>query len=25
LIAELNRRGGYDNMTIMTVKVNRIQ
>jgi protein phosphatase len=25
LIAELNRRGGYDNMTIMTVKVNRIE
>jgi protein phosphatase len=24
LIAEFNRRGGYDNMTIMTVKVNRI-
>jgi serine/threonine protein phosphatase PrpC len=24
LIAELNSRGGYDNMTIMTVKVNRI-
>jgi protein phosphatase len=25
LIAEFNRRGGYDNMTIMTVKVNRIE
>ena len=25
LIAELNRRGGHDNMTIMTVRVNRIQ
>jgi protein phosphatase len=25
LIAELNRRGGYDNMTIMTVRVNRIE
>jgi len=25
LIAELNRRGGYDNMTIVTVKVNRIE
>jgi protein phosphatase len=24
LIAELNRRGGYDNMTIMTVRVNRV-
>jgi len=24
LIAELNRRGGHDNMTIMTIKVNRI-
>jgi len=24
LIAELNRRGGYDNMTIMTVKVNSV-
>lgn len=24
LVAELNRRGGYDNMTIMTVKVNRV-
>jgi len=24
LIAELNRRGGFDNMTIVTVKVNRI-
>jgi len=23
-IAELNRRGGYDNMTILTVKVNRV-
>jgi protein phosphatase len=24
LVAELNRRGGYDNMTILTVKVNRV-
>ena len=24
LITELNRRGGYDNMTIMTVKVNKV-
>jgi PPM family protein phosphatase len=24
LIAELNRRGGHDNMTIMTIKVNKI-
>lgn len=24
LIAELNRRGGYDNMTILTIRVNRV-
>jgi protein phosphatase len=24
LISELNRRGGYDNMTIMTVKINKL-
>ena len=24
LVAQLNRRGGHDNMTILTVKVNKV-